>query len=450
VAPGAFVTYSVTASGLSAGGYTETVTVTATTASGATSTATASATCYIMTTPKMTTKATPTSITLPSSATLTDTATVTGGSSSLAGTVTFALYYSATTAGSCGASWGTCTGSCGASSSTCTGTPIYTQTVTLVVSPAGSGTGTATTTPFTPSGGWKAGTYTWSATFTATDSSDRSIPAQCGGPNEVLTVSQVQPKMTTLSTPTSITLPSSATVTDTATVTGGSSQLAGTVTFALYGPSSGSSWGSGCGGGTCTGTPIYTQTVTLVVSPAGSGTGTATTTPFIPSGGWKAGTYTWSATFTATDSSDKSISTQCGGTGEVLTVSPAKQPKMTTLSTPTSIKLPSTQTVTDTATVTGGSSSLAGTVTFALYGPSSDCSSTCTGTPIYTQTVTLVVSPAGSGTGTATTTPFIPSGGWKAGTYTWSATFTATDSSDKSISTQCGGTGEVLTVSSAR
>ncbi len=110
-------------------------------------------------------------------------------------------------------------------------------------------------------------------------------------------------------------------------------------------------------------------------------------------------------------------------------------PSLVTSSTPSSITLPSTQTVVDTATVSGGSPSLAGTVDFALYYGTS-----CTGTPVYTNNGVPLVS------GQASSGPAIPSGGWLVGTYTWQVSFTATDSSDNSIPPQCGGAGEVVTV----
>jgi len=193
LAPGASVTFTVKASSLPAGTYTETVTVTPSANSVTGHTRTASATCSIVAKPTIITQTNPGTIQLPSSVLATDTAWVMGGSSNLAGYVTFTLYYcpaSGYSGGSYGSYYsGSVGGDCGYSGSggcNCQGTPVYTQTVTLTIT--SSGTGSATTTPFIPKGGWQPGTYTWAVSFTATDSSDSNIATQCGGLGEVITV----------------------------------------------------------------------------------------------------------------------------------------------------------------------------------------------------------------------------------------------------------------------
>ena len=153
--------------------------------------------------------------------------------------------------------------------------------------------------------------------------------------------------VTAIATPSITTLLSSATitvgdsVTDTATITGGNSPT-GTITFNVY---------SGSSSESCTGTPVATQTVTLP---------TLSTT----FSGLAAGSYEVQATYSGDSNNAGPVSDSCGE--EPLTVSPAT-PTLSTSTTPSSITLPSTLTVTDTATVTGGSSFLAGTVSFTLY-----------------------------------------------------------------------------------
>jgi Putative Ig domain len=83
-------------------------------------------------------------------------------------------------------------------------------------------------------------------------------------------------------------------------------------------------------------------------------------------------------------------------------------------------------TVTDTATLTGGSSPT-GTITFNLYGPSDTAD--CSGTPADTETAAV------SGNGTATTpTGYTPA---TTGTYWWTASYSG-DSGNNAVSTTCG------------
>ena len=78
--------------------------------------------------------------------------------------------------------------------------------------------------------------------------------------------------------------------------------------------------------------------------------------------------------------------------------------------------------ISDGASVTGLAAGATGTVAFALFGPDN---ATCSGTPVFTSTVALVVTPAGNGTatGSATSAAYTPT---VAGTYRWIATTRAT------------------------
>jgi hypothetical protein len=83
-------------------------------------------------------------------------------------------------------------------------------------------------------------------------------------------------------------------------------------------------------------------------------------------------------------------------------------------------------TVTDTASLTGGSSPT-GTITFNLYGPSDTAD--CSGTPADTETAAV------TGNGTATTpTGYTPAA---TGTYWWTASYGG-DSGNNAVSTTCG------------
>ncbi len=179
---------------------------------------------------------------------------------------------------------------------------------------------------------------------------------------------------------------------DEATVTGGSSPT-GTVTFYLYGNS------------TCTGTPLFTDTETLTG-------GTATSADYTS---FATGTDYWAATYNG-DSRNHPVTSGCGD--EPVTVTPAS-PAIATSQQPASATVGSS--VADEATVTGGSSPT-GTVTFYLYG-----NSTCTGTPLFTDTETLTG-------GTATSADYTS---FATGTDYWAATYNG-DSRNNPVTSGCG------------
>src|SRR3989449_9297385 len=71
--------------------------------------------------------------------------------------------------------------------------------------------------------------------------------------------------------------------------------------------------------------------------------------------------------------------------------------------------------ISDTATLAGGSGTLGGSITFTLYGPND---ATCGNAAIFTNIKPVVSS--GGGAGTASSDPFTPS---QAGTYRWKASY---------------------------
>ena len=214
-------------------------------------------------------------------------------------------------------------------------------------------------------------------------------------PTYTLTVPAcVNPANPTIQTVTggSVALGSGAKLTDTATLSGGSNPT-GTITFKLHDP---------------TGALRDTETATV------SGNGSyPTPTGFLPD---MAGTWHWVASYGG-DSNNHAVSS--GATDEPVVVSPADP----TLPTVPSAGGPIGTVLNDSATVTGGSNPT-GTVTFNLYGPNN---ATCSGTPIYSQTLAL------SGA-SATTAP-----GFTAvatGTYEWTAAYSG-DSNNSSASSGC-------------
>src|SRR5205807_1449292 len=168
---------------------------------------------------------------------------------------------------------------------------------------------------------------------------------------------------------------------DTAKHAGGFGTLGGTITFTLYGPND----------ATCGNAAIFTNTKAVVSS--GGGTGTATSDPFTPS---QAGTYRWKASYSG-DTNNAGTATACNDPGETSVVNQAT-PVLTTVATPTALV---TGSISDAATLAGGSGTFSGTITFTLYGTLALHDAL----PIFFTNTKAVVS-SGGGTGTATSNPF--------------------------------------------
>ncbi|MBV8395798.1 MAG: hypothetical protein JO064_06020, partial [Actinobacteria bacterium] len=321
------------------------------------------------TTPTLTTAPTP-AIVL-GSGTVSDLATLAGGANLGLDSITFNLYGPSTFA-------------------VCTGTPVYTQTVSGV-----TGNGLYSTTPFTP---LSAGTYWWTASYSG-DSNNHAAVSGCGA--ESVTVAADSP---TLGTTPSGTVALAGTVSDAAALTGAHSILGGdTVAFSLYGPSATA---------LCTGAPVYISSGNVTTS------GTAASGSFVPAA---AGTYWWTASF-AGDVNNNAAASACGS--EKVVVSPASP----TITTSSSGGIALGGTVSDSSGLAGSVNLTgAGTVTFNLYGPSA--TAVCTGTPVYTKTLSAV----------STNGPFA-SGAYapvSTGTYWWTATFSG-DANNNTAATACG------------
>ncbi len=306
--------------------------------------------------PVIITPATPTIVTTqqPASATvgtsIADKATVSGGYNP-SGTVTFNLY----------------------SNSTASGTPLFTDTETLVSGIATSAGYTATAT----------NTDYWVATYNG-DSNNTSVTS--GTALEPVTITSASPTINTAQQPASATVGTS--IADKATVSGGYNP-SGTVTFNLYNNS------------TASGTPLFTDTETLsggIATSAGY-TAIATNTDY------------WVATYNG-DSNNSKVSS--GTALEPVTITPAS-PAINTSQQPASATVGTS--IADKATVSGGYNP-SGTVTFNLYS-----NSTASGTPLFTDTETLVSGIANSAGYTATAT----------NTDYWVATYNG-DSNNSSVS----------------
>ena len=203
-------------------------------------------------------------------------------------------------------------------------------------------------------------------------------------------------------------LPSAGRSGDSATLAGGFTP-GGTITFNVFGP----------GDSSCA-TSLSSSTATA------NGNGTYTSGTFTPS---SPGTYLWVASYGG-DSDNNGATASCGATGESVVVAKAT----TSISTQASAGVPVGGSVSDTATL-GGGSSPTGSVTFTAYGPAD---ATCAGTAVFTATDAL------SG-GAATSDPFTPS---TAGIYHWVASYGG-DSSNAPVAGSCGDSNESVAVGKA-
>jgi hypothetical protein len=251
--------------------------------------------------PTLTTSVSPPVINIGSSAT--DTAYFSGGSPALAGTASFSVYKGAV----------------------CTGTPAFSDPSEPV-----AGNGAVPSKQFTAA---SVGTYTWQVSFTATDANDKSIPAQCGGTGETLTVNAATSSISTLLSDTTIVVGSSAY--DTATLSSVTGNAGGSVQYSYF------------ANGGCTGTPTPVGGPVAVTNGVPLKSGSQTFNTF--------GTYSWNAVYSG-DLNNNAATSPC----EPLTVQ--KVPSVsTTLLSPS---IPVGGTVSDTATLSGATSGAGGTISF--------------------------------------------------------------------------------------
>jgi hypothetical protein len=239
---------------------------------------------------------------------------------------------------------------------------------------ASAGTGSGSLTPTV------AGTYYWIASYSGNPpNTSGPVAGGCGDSGEVSIVGPNTPGIITVASaapPTGVALGSA--INDVATMSGlaaPSNGVHGTITFNAYGPFNNTT--------TCTGTPVYTSTITIsgngsYNSANGSG-GTFTPTA--------AGNYNWIASYQpgAGDVNNVAVSGQCGDANEgslIKTLTPGVSTSQ--------FFFPN-----DSATITvvSGGGNLAGTVRFRVW-----TNNTCTGTPLYDSGLLNVANGTGSGT----------------------------------------------------
>jgi hypothetical protein len=256
----------------------------------------------------------------------------------------------------------------------------------------GNGTYTMPTGYTLPTTGTVTGTYYWEATYSG--DGNNFYPPSADTFAQV-TVSQAGPTITTTPNPATVAPGTTPTLTDTATLTGGYFET-GTITFTLdyFAPSD--------MGPPPPPTLVDTEKVTV----NGNGSYTTPTGYTVPAPGMAPGTYyRWDATYSGDGNNALALDTDFQAE---LVVSPAS-PTLTTTPDPTTVMLGPTTTLTDTATLSGGSAE-GGTLTFTLYRGS---------TLVDTETVTVY----GDGTYTTPHGYTLPATVPAAGTYQWDASY---------------------------
>jgi hypothetical protein len=249
-----------------------------------------------------------------------------------------------------------------------------------------------------------AGEYRWTASYSG-DGNNVGASSGCNAPNELSTVAQASPTISTVATSASLGNP----VHDTATIAAGHSP-GGTVTFKVYGATN----------TTCTGTALDTETVAV------SGNGSYDAPNFTPS---TIGDYRWVASYSG-DANNKAVAGACNDSEETSTITKA----VTALSTSATNAVIGSA-IEDTATLSGGQAE-AGTITFKVYGPND---ATCTGPVAETLTATV------SGNGTYGSGDFTPA---QSGTYRWVATYSG-DAENEGKAGSCTDSTETSTVANA-
>jgi hypothetical protein len=233
------------------------------------------------------------------------------------------------------------------------------------------------------------GNFYWQAAYSG---DANNLPSTSACTSELLVVTKAAPSITT--TLSAGTIEVGGTVHDSAALTGATADAGGTVTYTVYTDNACTAGAQSAG----------TKTVTNGVVPDSD-----------PITFNLAGNYYWQAAYSG-DANNEAATSVC--TSELLVVTP-KQPTMTTAPN----LLPN-----DDATIAGATATAGGSITFELFDPAAGA--TCSGTPAFTQTVTV----GGNGTYSTTNTTFIASA---LGTWRWQVSYSG-DANNVPTTSACG------------
>jgi uncharacterized repeat protein (TIGR01451 family) len=196
-----------------------------------------------------------------------------------------------------------------------------------------------------------AGTYYWRA-FYSGDGNNNAASSTCQ--DETLVVGKASPTVTTNADGPVTLGVNGSDLTDSATLSGGTAGISGTISFKLYSDAN------------CT-----VQVGSTVTTTVDSGNGTYVS-PSVHVNA--AGTYHWVANYLG-DANNSATSNGCNEANENVVVNPRDTSLTTDAGGPFRIE-GGTASLTDKATLSGGTSGASGTITFKLYGPDSTPDST--------------------------------------------------------------------------
>jgi hypothetical protein len=316
-----------------------------------------------------------------------DTASLAGATASATGTITFKVY---------------------GSLSDCNSNTNVLDTTTATV----NGNGNYNSGNFTPTA---TGTYFWTASYSG-DLNNAASSSACGASGESSVVNKKQPALsTTASGPVTI----GDSIHDTATLSAATADATGTITFKVYASAA-----------DCIGNTNVLDTSTATVN----GNGSYNSGNFTPSA---TGTYIWTAEYSGDSKNLGAGPTSCNDLAEQSVVNKA----------PAVIATAQTLTPQDSATLSasaGGNPT--GDVTFKLFGPGD---ATCSGNPVYEETVTLHSDPNDPDVSVASTanSTFSVSAA-NADTYRWLVTYGG-DASHDGTTSACGTEQFTLTIANS-
>lgn len=276
--------------------------------------------------------------------------------------------------------------------------PVFTSADIPVNGPNNYNSGT-----FTPAA---VGTYKWTAVYSG-DLNNSGVTSPCDSANEVSVVSKRHPAIVTTATGTVI----EGTIADSATLSGGTSDISGTITFTLYSDAS------------CT-TAVTTGLTPVTVN----GNNTYGSGTFTPSA---VGTFYWIASYSG-DLKNAAVAGSCGDSGESSAVT-QKQPSIVTSSPTPTVTIGSA--ISDSATLSGGTTDVSGSITFTLYSDAACTNVVTTGLSAVTV----------NGNGIYSSGNFTPA---SVGTYYWIASYGG-DTKNKTASGACGDANESSAVQKA-